>query len=611
MMDSETRGLSPRLLVVDDDIIIRTLVVRGLRDAGVSDIHEAEDGLAAKEYLTGHAVEVVITDVMMPRLDGLELMRWGRQRYPEIVWIILSGLGTFDAAVEAIHLGAFDFLAKPPNLKELEVSLRNALAHRQLVQEKEALHRSLEQRVFQLEGLCRILGDQAEQINQDLRRAEIIQGALLPQVPPAMRGLSVHSLYRPGHFVGGDLYDVIAVDEDKTAIYVADASGHGVSAAMLSVLFKQRLPKIAAPGTAVNPAVILAKMNDELFRNVAAPGMFVTAVYCLIDTGQATVDIASAGHPPAYLVRTSGKASPIERTGPALGLHADATFKETQIDLRPGDRLFLYSDGLMDAASHVAEKQNVLVERLCATELTAGSFLKDQLAHLPPVSACERDDITMVLAEFRDGPSNFDNGRKESDAQVKPAVPASGSLRYGELGESTVINICGRGTYMLSHNFFDAVEAILDGKRGLTIDLSGCDYLDSTFLGMIHEVVSKGDKAGVRVHVQRISEGVRRLFEELSMDLILRHVHEPAEPLPYMEPLVKTAPDKGTLHRRILRAHDVLVSLSDENRKKFQGVVEMLKKEMGDTAPPPLGGCSRSCPDSIDDIQCDGHGICI
>jgi YesN/AraC family two-component response regulator len=143
------------------------VVVRGLRDAGFSEIHEAEDGLAAKEYLTGHTVDVVITDVMMPRLDGLELIRWARQRYPEIVWIIFSSLDTFDAAVEAIHLGAFDFLAKPPNLKELEISLRNALAHRQLVEEKEALHRSLEQRVLQLEGLCRILGDQAEQINQD------------------------------------------------------------------------------------------------------------------------------------------------------------------------------------------------------------------------------------------------------------------------------------------------------------------------------------------------------------------------------------------------------------------------------------------------------------
>ena len=77
------------------------------------------------------------------------------------------------------------------------------------------------------------------------------------------------------------------------------------------------------------------------------------------------------------------------------------------------------------------------------------------------------------------------------------------------------------------------------------------------------------------------------------MDLVLKHVHEPANPLPCMEPLVKTAPDEVTLHRRILRAHDILVALSDENQKKFQGVVDMLKKEMGDTPPPPAGGCAR------------------
>ena len=584
MLNSETWSFSPRLLVVDDNIVIRTLVVRGLRDAGFKEVHEAEDGLAAKEFLSGHSVDVVITDVMMPRLDGLGLIRWAKQEYPEIVWIIFSGLDTFDTAVEAIHLGAFDFLAKPPNIKKLEISLRNAMAHRQLVREKEALHRSLEKKVLQLEGLCRILGDQAEQISQDLKRAEVIQGALLPQVPPVMRGLSVHSLYRPGHFVGGDLYDVIAVDEDKIVIYVADASGHGVSAAMLSVLFKQHLSKMLVPGAAVSPAVILEKINGELFRDIAAPGMFVTAVYCLIDTGRATVDIASAGHPPVHLVH-AGTVSHIERTGPALGLRANAVFKETRIGLGPGDRLFLYSDGLTDSAGVGAEKQNILVDRLFAAELYTESFLKDQLAQLPPPSACERDDITMVLVEFRDGPSHFDNSRKESHAQTKPAVPTPGSLHHGELDDSSVISIFGRGTYMLSHNFFDAVQVIIEGKRGLIIDLSECDYLDSTFLGMIHEVVAKGDKAGVPVRVQSLSEGVRRLFEELSMDLVLQHVREPAIPLPSMEPLVETAPEEGILHRRILQAHDVLVSLNEETRAKFQGVVDMLRKEMGDLSP--------------------------
>ena len=91
-MGSETGSASPKLLVVDDDKIMRTVVVRGLRDAGFSEIHEAEDGLAAQEYLSGHTVDVVITDVMMPRLGGLELIRWAKQHDPQIVWIIFSSM---------------------------------------------------------------------------------------------------------------------------------------------------------------------------------------------------------------------------------------------------------------------------------------------------------------------------------------------------------------------------------------------------------------------------------------------------------------------------------------------------------------------------------------
>lgn len=594
MTNAGAQDLQPRLLVVDDDLITRTLVVRGLRDAGFNHVQDAEDGMAAKELLSSHAIDVIITDVMMPRIDGLELIRWGKHAHPEIVWIILSGVDTFNAAVEAIHLGAFDFLAKPPNLKELEVSVRNALTYRRLIQEKEALHRNLEQRVQQLEALCRILGDQAEQISQDLRRAEVIQGALLPQDPPAMKGLSVHSFYRPGRFVGGDLYDVMAMGRDKIAIYVADASGHGVSAAMLSVLFKQRLPKAAGNGEAMAPADVLSKINAELVRDVSAPGMFITAVYCLIDVGRGRVDIASAGHTPVQLVRGDGTPSTVARTGPALGLYGEPKFDQVQIDFQPGDRLFLYSDGLADPDGEADAMQNALLEKLGGEAFSAEAFLEDQFAALPSASTCERDDVTMVVVERRDGPSRFDNGGAERAEQGESAaLYTAGSMHYGVMGETAVINVCGKGTYMMSHNFFDAVQALIKEIGGLTLDLSGCRYLDSTFLGMIHEVVAQGDRDGIPVHLQMVDETVHRLFEELDMDLVLDHIREFAEPLPAMMPLMKTAPDQETLHRRMLQAHDVLASLSQENRLKFQDLVDMLKKELDDKASGPQGNDLR------------------
>ncbi|HUE97520.1 MAG TPA: response regulator, partial [Longimicrobiaceae bacterium] len=122
---------APLVLVVEDDPVTRRLVCRALHDLGCETVLEAEDGLKAQGLLRQHPeVDLVLTDILMPGLDGMELLRWGREHAPETMWIILSGLDTFDSAVEAIRLGAFDFLAKPPRVAELDVSVRNALERR-------------------------------------------------------------------------------------------------------------------------------------------------------------------------------------------------------------------------------------------------------------------------------------------------------------------------------------------------------------------------------------------------------------------------------------------------------------------------------------------------
>ena len=193
------------ILVVDDDPVMRRLVLGGLKSFDCARILEAEDGVAAQDLLQRHRVDLVITDLMMPRLDGMGLLRWALDNEAWPVWIILSGLDTFDAAVDAIHLGAFDFLAKPPQPQKLEVAVGNALKHAQLLRERERLfaelketNRQLEQRVAHLNEVCGILEDQSETMLQDLRRAEIIQRALLPDSPPELGHFSVNSVYLPG-----------------------------------------------------------------------------------------------------------------------------------------------------------------------------------------------------------------------------------------------------------------------------------------------------------------------------------------------------------------------------------------------------------------------------
>jgi DNA-binding NtrC family response regulator len=192
-------GKPSRILVVDDDDAVRKVVTAILRRAGDFRLIEARDGVEAQEVLQREAVDLAVVDLVMPRMDGLSLIEWGRRSGLDVSWIILSGRGSFDAAVKAIQLGAFDFITKPPQSSEaLIVTVRNALRQRHLAAERERLTRDVEQRnvqlrkqVDQLEQACRLLHRQQKTIDEDLHRAELIQRALLPYGPPLLAGFGV------------------------------------------------------------------------------------------------------------------------------------------------------------------------------------------------------------------------------------------------------------------------------------------------------------------------------------------------------------------------------------------------------------------------------------
>lgn len=573
-MKSDSVG--PLALVVDDDPVNRLLVRRALEGFGCREVLQAANGEAAQATLGERTdIDLVVTDIMMPGVDGLELLRWGRERHPGMAWIILSGLDTFDTAVEAIRLGAFDFLAKPPRIEELEVSVRNALERRRLVEERERLNEELASANEQLRVQVRELEDKSELLRRDLVRAEIIQRALLPSDPPAIDRFSVHAVYRPGQYVGGDLYDVVRLGDHHLAIYVADATGHGVSAAMLSVLFKQRLVLTDGNGTALRPAQVLSAVNDAVMEAHAAPGLFLTAAYCVLDTKDGVVTIASAGHPPVVHVGPGGKLTLIRRTGPALGLSEGAEFAEVDVKLGPRDRLLLYTDGLLQAGvTPESESLQDMLEGHGAGDGLLSRLLAAATSDAEDGGSRDGDDVTLLLLDVRAGPSHFDNGTGRSEALPRPAVTAPETVFYGETNDASYLALRGRATWSQSDAFYEAASGILEIGRPLVIDLSACDYLDSTFLGTVHELEGRGD-----VKLQGAKPEVRALFEELSMDSVLTSMRDHAEPLPELKPLRVDAVERDGGKRRILRAHESLAAISASNREKFAGVIESLRDD--------------------------------
>ncbi|MBN7796640.1 SpoIIE family protein phosphatase [Parahaliea mediterranea] len=578
----------PVFLVVDDDPMVRKIVTRGLRQLNPAEVLEEEDGLAARDVLRERSVDVVVTDVVMPKLDGLALMKWAQEHRPGPLWIVLSGLDTFDAAVEALQLGAFDYLAKPPQVPRVRVAVRNALDQIELVRERKRLYAELEERnvqlaqnVEQLQQVCRVLESQAAVIQADLERAETIQRALLPQDPPAIPGWCIETLYRPGSRVGGDFYDAVVLDEGHLGLVIADAAGHGVAAAMLSVLFKLRLKQFGSTGRTLEPREVLQRLNHRLYDMLSASGAFITAAYILLDLRTGEGRIALAGHPPCLLGSDNGAPRKLERTGPALGLEADPLYAQHTFRLEAGDRLMLYTDGILEGGPDSPGTDDLAAGMATVTDrakLLGGLFERATRG----VSG-DRDDITLLLIQRCDGVSHFDDKapprQRQADEPVSYAPGgATPCLERGAVERHGFIAVVGAVTWLYSQALLDTANTLLAANDRLTLDLARCERLDSTCLGTLHEIVTANPDA---LELQGVSGAVRGLFEELSMRAVLAHIRQDARPLPENMALIDGASlSPQQQGARILSAHEALAGLSEENRTQFQGVVDSLRSDL-------------------------------
>ena len=433
----------------------------------------------------------------------------------------------------------------------------------------------------QLADLCRVLENHAETMELDLQRAEIIQRSLLPGSPPEIPGFCVHTLYRPGHNVGGDLFDIVKIDERHLVLVIADASGHGVSAAMLSVLFKHRLAFADSLGRPLGPSEALKRVNRALLTGPTTPGMFVTCIYCLLDIEQRTAVIASAGHSPALRVGRYGGTESIEHTGPALGLYRDAVFAECEMELAEQDRLLFYTDGIFDIGGEekpsMASIASTLVRHGDEQHVLDELFIELSHGH----EREDRDDVTMLLLEGRSGESYFGSDDDVPELEVDPPADAP-MLTWGETDAARFVCLQGRVTWTYAEALLQGARVAVTGGKRLIVDLAECDYLDSALLGTLHELIQEADASPGGVDLQGASASLLEAFRELSMDMVLSHVSEVALPVPEQRESIEMADvDPKGQKKRLLRAHEVLAALSSDNEAEFGGVVAAMREDMG------------------------------
>lgn len=386
--------ISGKLLIIDDDEVVRESLAAYLEDSDF-DILQAANGQQGLSVFEQEQPDLVICDLRMPQVDGLTLIRRIREElHSETPIIVLSGAGVIGDVVEALRLGASDYLIKPlEELAVLEHSVVRALERSQLAIENERYREKLEAANQELQASLHLL-----QEDQDAGRQ--VQMNMLPETPAQYGDLTFAHRIIPSLYLSGDFVDYFHVDDQHVAFYLADVSGHGASSAfvtgMLKFITTRQLYECRSQGTLdqFTPVQVMDYINHYLLNFKL--GKHVTMVFGIIDLQRNQLTYSVGGHIPLPVLCMDGKTQYLEGQGLPVGLFEDAKYDARSIELPSRFSLSLFSDGIFDVLSGegIKDKEAVLLQEVRTAGGTLNGLVQtlrlDQLKDMP-------DDIALMV----------------------------------------------------------------------------------------------------------------------------------------------------------------------------------------------------------------------
>lgn len=372
-----------RVLIVDDVKANVDVLVQSLREDHKLSV--ALDGEAALRSVEKNPPDLVLLDIVMPGLDGYEVCRRLRATpaTQDIPVMFLSSLEEVKNKTLGFEVGGNDYLTKPFEILEVKARVRSLLkakAYSDAVKEK---------------------------IAAELAIAREIQLGILPSNVAACvadTNLDVCAILEPAREVGGDLYEVLRLDDGRVLVAVGDVSGKGIPAALFMAVTTTLLRTMARQYR--RPEEILLQVNDALAAQNPR-GMFVTLICMIVDPATGTVTCANAGHPPAILVRAGATPSvTLAATGMVSGVMSGVEMESTTIQLQLADTLVLYTDGVTEAFNATGgmfEEERLLGCLSHAAGHTAGETASIVLEAVRRHANgyLQSDDITVVVIRRR------------------------------------------------------------------------------------------------------------------------------------------------------------------------------------------------------------------
>ena len=382
-----------KILVVDDEPDLQSLIMQKFRKEikeNQYDFTFAGNGIQALKRIDEEKdIELILADINMPEMDGLTLLAKINEMNNKLIKsVIVSAYGDMDNIRTAMNMGAYDFITKPIDLKDLKITIEKSLKE---IQDYKAVA-SAQKRLLSLQ--------------QELDIANIIQTSLLQKKFPAFpdrKEFDIFAKMVPAKEVGGDLYDFFLIDKYRLGVVVGDVSGKGIAAALLMAVSKTLLKATATKGMPADN--ILSEVNN-IIAEESPSNMFVTVFLGVLDTRSGSFEYSNGGHNPPYLISADGTAKQLDNIGGLLlGAIKDVEYQSNVVMLKPGESLFFYTDGVTEAFNKDEEEfQEARLEKSLANRnsLNTDELVQHVFDDVQSYSegTLQSDDITCVALKY-------------------------------------------------------------------------------------------------------------------------------------------------------------------------------------------------------------------